>query len=189
MASFEAYKPLLLQVEGGYQAHPEDSGNYNSLGQLVGTKYGISAPVYETYINRPPSVSDMKAITKNTALQIYKINYWDASKGDYFINQSVANLVVDHAVNAGVGAAGKLVQRTLNNEFGYNLAVDGVIGNATMAAINNAMQDVLHARLLEAREAFYLQIGGPFVSGWLYRLSKFVFDEKKKCCSECGRPL
>lgn len=189
MASFEAYKPLLLQVEGGYQAHPEDNGNYNTEGHLVGTNYGISAPVYENWIGRLPTVADMKAITKAIAFQIYKANYWDACKGDYFKNQSVANLVIDHAVNAGVASAGRLVQRVLNNEFGYNLAVDGVIGNATINAINSIIdQKRLHDRILESRESFYLQIGGPFVDGWLVRLSNFVF-QKKKCCSECGRPL
>ena len=42
MANFNKAIDLILKNEGGYQAHPNDKGNYNSKGQLVGTKYGIS---------------------------------------------------------------------------------------------------------------------------------------------------
>lgn len=189
MAIFKIYTPLLLNVEGGYQNLSNDSGNYNSLGQLVGTNYGISAKVYELWIKRPPSIADMKAITKTLSLQIYKIWFWDKIKGDLINNQSVANIIADHAVNAGVNGSGKLTQRVLNDNFGFNLIVDGIIGNKTISAINSVDAEKLHSYLKKAREEFYINLGGDFLKGWLYRLKKFVFSEKKKHCSACGQLL
>ena len=181
MASFSLYIPLLTNVEGGYQALPQDSGNYNSLNQLVGTNHGISAPVYEKYIGHPPTAQEMKTMSLDTALKIYRAWYWDKINASRILNQSIANVIVDHAVNAGVAAAGKLVQNTINKTFGFKLVVDGVIGNNTINAINSiADQKKLHDALINARKEFYQGIGGVFLTGWLYRLTKFVYDEKKK---------
>lgn len=179
MATFEAYTPLLIAVEGGYQAMPADSGNYNSRGELVGTNYGISAKVYEKWINRPPSVTDMKTITKTIALEIYKAWYWNKIGGSFINNQSIANIIIDHAVNAGVYSAGKMVQTILNEQFNENLSVDGAIGTLTLKAINNAAPEVLHEAIIDARAEFYESIGGTFLKGWLKRLNAFVFEKKK----------
>lgn len=187
-ASFYTYLPLLEAAEGGYQKLVNDSGNYNSLGQLVGTNYGISAPVYENWIGRPPSEQDMRSITKSMANEIYKAWYWDRIGASLIDNQSIANVIVDHAVNAGVGAAGKLVQRVLNNHFGFNLVVDGVIGPQTRSAINRVDPAILHTKIIEAREQFYRDLGGPWLNVWLNRLKLFVF-QKKKLCSQCGQQV
>jgi len=73
MANFNLFLPELLKTEGGYQNKLSDrKGNTNSLGQMVGTKYGISAPVYEAYIKRPPTVADMKNLPLSTAVLIAK---------------------------------------------------------------------------------------------------------------------
>jgi lysozyme family protein len=181
MSKFSLYLPLLESAEGGYQKLANDSGNYNSLGELVGTNFGISAPVYEDWIGRPPTEADMRRMSKATSVEIYKKLYWNIIGANYIKNQSIANIIVDHGVNAGVGAAGKLVQRVLNNKFGYNLAVDGAIGSKTRAAINAVNQNELHDALLVARKAFYETLNNRFwLPIWLNRLGKFVFTEKKK---------
>ena len=179
MASFYQYLPLLLRVEGGYQKHPQDSGNYNSRGELVGTNYGISAPVDEDWIGRPPSEADMRSMQKQTAQKIYKEWFWNRIGAGQIKNQSLANIIADHAVNAGIGGAGRLVQRVLNEDFGFSLAVDGMIGPKTRAAINSVDAELLHNAIFQARKEFYLRIGGVFAEGWLIRLGKFVFEKKK----------
>jgi len=177
MANFNTFSYLVLKLEGGYQAHSSDTGNYNSLNQLVGTNLGISAPVYENWVGYPPSVSDMKAITKQTANAIYKVLYWDKINGDNIKSQETANIIADHAVNAGVGSAGKIVQRTLNKHFGENLAVDGVIGNKTTQAINKVKTAPFFDAILAARESFYKSLNKPeFLQGWLHRLQPFYED-------------
>lgn len=180
MASFDAYIPLLIAAEGGYQNLVSDSGNYNSRGELVGTNHGISAPVYENWIARVPTEADMRAMSKTVALEIMKSWYWNKLSASFIENQSIANIIVDHGVNAGTGAIGTMVQKILNNSFGYNLIIDGSIGNKTIEAINSVNAQILHEAIKTARHNFYLKIGGEFLSVWLNRLSTFVFTEKKK---------
>lgn len=180
MANFNTYLPTLLQHEGGYQNHASDNGNYNSLGQNVGTNFGISAKFYEGVIGRPPSVSDMKNITQQKAGQLYKNHFWDKISGDSIINQSVAEIIFDHAVNAGVSRAGSLVQKILKNEFSKTITTDGVIGVNTVNAINSVNPKTLFELIKAARISYYLSIGGVFAAGWVTRVKTFVFEKKKK---------
>jgi lysozyme family protein len=183
MASFNAYLPLLQQVEGGYTDNPNDNGNWTGgkkgVGSLVGTNYGISAPVYAQWIGRTPTKADMLTITKDTASRIFKAWFWDKVGADNINDQSVANIIVDHAVNAGTGAAGKLVQRVLNTSFGKNLKVDGAIGPLTISAINSVNGYALHEAIKAARLQFYKDIDQPtFINGWTNRLKEFVYEQR-----------
>ena len=181
MADFNKYVPILKKVEGGYQNLIGDPGNYNSLGQRVGTNYGISARFYEGILKRPPTVADMKAITLQYALQLYKKYFWDDIHGDSIINQSIANLICDHAVNGGEGAIGRIVQRVLVNNFGKNLIIDGDIGPKTAAAINSvANQELLFNLIKQGRLNHYNSIGGEFLDTWTDRLTNFIFIAQKK---------
>lgn len=180
MASFELFKHILAKNEGGYQNLPGDSGNYNSLGQRVGTNFGISARFYESIIGRPPTIADMKALTLARANQLYKIHFWDDIQGDTLINQSVANIIADHAVNAGEYPIGKQVQLILKNKFGKTLTIDGDIGPKTAQLINSVDQAQLFEAIKDAREQLYLSIGGQFLKTWLARLDNFVFTAEKK---------
>ena len=180
MANFNLFIPILQRVEGGYQNLVADKGNYNSLGQRVGTNYGISARFYEDIIGRPPTVSDMKAITKDEAKAIYKKYFWDDVQGDSLINQSVANVIADHAVNGGEGSIGKIVQRILVNDFKKPLTIDGDIGPKTAQTINSVDQKLLFDKIKGARASFYYALGGDFVDAWINRLASFSFEEKKK---------
>ncbi len=180
MANFNLFIPLLHKVEGGYQNLAADTGNYNSLGQRVGTNFGISARFYEDVIGRPPTVDDMKAITKAEATALYKTYFWDDVQGDKLISQSVANIIADAAVNGGEEPIGKIVQRILNRDFGKKLTIDGDIGPVTAAAINSVNQQQLFDKIKQARIEFYINLGGVFLQGWLKRLETFVYNEKKR---------
>ena len=94
---------IILKHEGGFQMMPEDAGNYNSEGDLVGTNFGISAPVYEKYIGKVPSVSDMENITEEEARDIYKKDYiTPVTKNLGIPEESPAfEQVVDMVVNHG----------------------------------------------------------------------------------------
>lgn len=172
MASFYPAYQLVAKAEGGYQRIPEDSGNYNSRGDLVGTNWGISAPVYEDWIGRPPSTKDMQNISLLTAHQIYKSRFWDDIDGDSIQSQEVANIFFDGRVNHGRTGT-KLMQKVL----GVN--VDGVVGNQTLSAINRANPTSLFNRYKAARRQFYYDIVNRkpsqriFLNGWLNRLNKF----------------
>jgi len=180
MASWSLYKDLVGQLEGLYQANPNDfDGNYNSLGELVGTMRGISALVYEAWIGRPPTVADMKSISLATADAILKKLYWDLLKAPQIKNQEVAEVIVDHGINSGTGSIAIIVQRVLNNSFNKNLAVDGGIGNLTLSAINSVNQVMLHSAIIQGRKDYYLSIKHKknnylFYDGWIKRLDTFI---------------
>lgn len=177
MANFKLFLPELLKAEGEYQNKPTDKkGNTNSLGQRVGTKYGISAPVYEAYIKRPPTVADMKNLKLETAVLIAKKQYWDVCNADEIENQSIANIVVDHFFNSGRRL---FVKNVLKQKFGAKITVDSNITRDTVKVINSVNPEILHRELKKSRESFYKNIGGPNLSGWLNRLSRFVYEKKK----------
>lgn len=182
MASFIKFIPIVHELEGGYQNHSSDTGNYNSLGQLVGTNWGISAKVYEQWIKYPPSVLDMKNMTKTIANEIYEAWYWKAMRASEYKNQSIANILVDHAVNAGPGNSVKLVQRILNNSFGKSLKIDGIIGSKTITEINSVNQSQLFEQIKKARINYYTSLGTVFLDGWINRVNSFFFLKTKPIC-------
>ena len=176
MARFDIYLPLLQQVEGGFQAIPEDPGNFNSRGELVGTNFGISARFYEDFIGRTPSKIDMKSITKVEAESIYLQFFWNKNLGNKIKSQSVANTVIDHQVNSGRGI--RLSQQVLNDRFGKSLAVDGIMGPNTLKALNSVNSEIFVDQYNLARRQYYISIDNPtFINGWLIRLKKFAYSD------------
>ena len=151
MAHFEQFKNTIQQLEGGYQNLRSDLGNKNSLGVFVGTNYGISAPVYEKWIGRVPTVSDMKNLSHLTAIEIFKKNYWDKLGAQYIDSQMIAETLVDHGINAGTGTAARIMQRVLNDEFNKNLVVDGALGTLSLEAINSTPSNKLFNSFSQAR--------------------------------------
>lgn len=57
-----------------------------------GEGYGIHQPIWGE-----------KEFTKEEALHIHKHYYWNTHKGNLFKNQQVAEVFIDHIINAGVG--------------------------------------------------------------------------------------
>lgn len=171
MANFQTAYAITAKHEGGYQANPSDPGNYNSLGQLVGTNRGISAKVYESWINRPPTVADMKAISSTTARAIYKARFWDKIRGDELPNQPVANILFDGVVNHGQGV--RLAQEVLE------VAQDNIFGPVTFSALVKTNPADFYTRYRERRRQYYYQLvsANPslqtFLPGWLARIDSF----------------
>ena len=180
MANFNKAIELILKNEGSYQKHPADKGNYNSKGLLVGTKYGISARTLEKWKYHPVSASDMQNLSISEAKEIYFKYYWIGIHGNQIHDQDNAELIFDHAVNAGVGGASKLVQKVLNS-FGATLKVDGAIGAQTLYVLNVTDQMRFFDAFKKARVSYYISISGGsnavFAKGWIKRVMAF---EKKK---------
>lgn len=134
MADFEIAHKITVKNEGGYTDNPDDNGNWTGgkkgVGVLVGTNYGISAPVLKEYLGRTPTVSDMKNMSTETADKIYKKRYWTIIRGDELTRQNVANSIYDSAVNMGCSQAIKLAQRAAG------LPETGKMNNETLKALN-----------------------------------------------------
>ncbi|AUC13688.1 hypothetical protein BTO06_00355 [Tenacibaculum sp. SZ-18] len=186
MADFNLYKQTALKFEGGYQKLSSDPGNYNSRGDLVGTNMGIAATTYEKWLNRPPTVEDMKSITVSIASEIYKSWYWDTVRASEINSQAVAENIVDHAINAGPGTIAKIVQGILNKYYKKNLVVDGAIGANTIKAINAVAPTKLFQKISQYRLEYYNSLNNSdWISIWHKRVKsladKFgILIEKKK---------
>ena len=191
MASFEISYQRVLGAEGGYQNNPNDSGNYNSAGELIGTNYGISAPVLEVWLGRIPSVWDMKLLELWEVKKIYRQRFWDPIRVEQLSAQPLADLLFDGRVNHGRTGT-KLLQKVLG------VPADGVIGPITLNAITARPPAQLYWQYKDAREQFYRYLAdnrpgqAVFLNGWLNRLNKFqdyVRPSGSSTAGSEGQPL
>jgi len=170
-----AHKPVAV-IEGGYQRHAKDSGNYNRDGELVGTNWGIAAPVAEDYFDRVVTTKDMKDLAPSVAHDIFRKKFWDQMKGNQFPTQELANIVYDGYVNHGRWGI-RLLQRVLG------LREDGILGPVTLKALLHADPDILYNAYFDARHRFYHSIvrNRPeqkvFLKGWMKRLNHYKQEE------------
>lgn len=104
MSRFGDAFSLLIGHEGGFQAHPNDKGNY-AHGKLVGTKYGISARSYPG--------EDIPNLTLDRAKEIYLRDYWQKIGADS-LPAPLALVAFDSAVHHGVSRARGWLTLTLD---------------------------------------------------------------------------
>lgn len=192
MASYELFKSSLERAEGGYQNLINDKGNYNSKGERVGTNHGISAKFYEKIIGRPPSIDDMKAITKFNAHLLFENEFWGKVRANDIQSQAVAEMIADHAINANPKVTAKMVQTTLNSSFDKSLVVDGAVGSKTIEAINSVNPIKLFYKIGQERLSYYENLDDYkyFAKSWdsrVYALGrKFGVQIKKKRIWQCS---
>lgn len=126
----------VLDVEGGrYTDDPTDHGGP--------TKWGITLHELSVVRDKTCTAEDVKALSRSEAHRILVRRYYTRPHFNEVAKQSmsVAAELVDTGVNMGVGEAGQFLQRALNvfNNDGKrykNIAVDGVIGDVTLAALH-----------------------------------------------------
>lgn len=171
MANFNQSYTRTAANEGGYQSNPNDPGNYNSAGQLVGTNWGISAPVYEDWLGYPPTKQQMQSMPASTAKAIMRAKFWDKIQGDNLPNQAVADILFDGVVNHGRGV--RLAQEVLG------VTADNIFGPATFNALVNTPSAQFYNAYKERRRQYYYQLVqnnsnlNQFLAGWLKRLDKY----------------
>lgn len=162
MPKFETAFAELIGNEGGYKAEKTDRMDWTSgkvgVGELRGTKYGISAGTY-------PNL-DIKSLTLDEARAIYKRDWWDQFKGD-LMPYETAFQVFDSEVNHGQKMGVKFLQRALN------VADDGLIGNMTLTALNKANEDQVLLRFLAIRLRYFTGIPtwNTYGRGWANRVA------------------
>ena len=168
-----AFFQTILKIEGGYQAMPDDNGNYCD-GNLVGTKYGVSAAALGTWWGRCPTVAEMKALTTDTAYQFYSW-YFDKYNLYPIENQKFFELLANNTMGSPVNAA-RVEQRVLN-KMGYPVAVDGIRGATTIAALNAAWRSnptAIYNGIRSEWIAYLQSLKKPqFLPGWLKRMENF----------------
>jgi lysozyme family protein len=110
---------IIDRIEKGYVQHPEDNGGE--------TNWGISVR------SHPELKGRMKTLTQEEAKKIYRNAYFTPAQIAKY-PAKVRLAVFDGAIHHGVIGNNKIVQKALNR-LGFKLAVDGVIGPLTLAAV------------------------------------------------------
>lgn len=176
MADFQAIVDKTFKFEGGFQNYATDSANY-SCGNLIGTNRGISAIALQTYYGRCVNEADVRAITHDLAVKIYKQNYWDKVRGDDIKNQSVAHLVFDSYIGNPTTSK-RMVQQTLS-DLGKDITVKTPYPDAVVEAINDCNSRKFFETFWDIRKKEFERIckfKPEFCNGWMNRLNKITYE-------------
>ena len=117
LINFDEIIEVVLHHEGGYVNDPKDPGGE--------TNFGVAKRSH-------PDV-DIKNLTKEGAIKIYKEVYWDKNKVES-LSEDLRHIYFDMCVNQGRGRAVKILQQAANAK-GAGLKVDGGMGPMTIAAM------------------------------------------------------
>lgn len=164
---FQQCLKVILQNEGGYVNHKNDRGG--------STNFGITQRVYDEFNkSRNQPERDVKFIHESEVETIYYTSYWLPASCDK-LPEPLDLLVLDFAVNSGVGRAAKMLQACVG------VTQDGKIGKNTIAAIANKVMQIGIDKVcfiyLEARKGFFNGIverdssQKVFLKGWMNRIA------------------
>ena len=186
MANFELAHKITSDCEGGYVNDPHDAGGETIFG--IARNMWKDLPLWRIVDDYKKAVGDLSERENRTQLEklclgngefvklknaFYKAQFWDKLKGDELHSQAIANNVYDFAVNAGVKQSVRSLQRCLNIE------ADGIFGNESLKACNNALEKEVNNAFCKAREQFYKDLvtrkpaNEKFLKGWLGRVKRF----------------
>lgn len=166
MADAKQMIPFIKKWEGGYANDPDDKGGC--------TMMGVTIKTYRKYFGKDKTCEDLKNISEEEWLTIFKDGYWSPWKADEIKNQSIAQLCVDMGWGSGLKTAIKKVQATLG------LKADGIVGPKTLAALNALPASGVFRKLWVMRYNWFHEIAKSgnnkkFLRGWLNRLNDIKF--------------
>lgn len=144
----KAIETVILTHEGGFQNLASDPGNWRN-GELIGTKWGISAKAFPTV--------DIPSLTITQAEELYA-QVW--GKFDQINDLRVLAKCLDLAVNmqwAGHGPATGIIQKAAN-ACGAYITVDETFGPGTAAAINSVDPIIFVATLCAKAIEHYAEL-------------------------------
>lgn len=157
MNDFKKAVEFVLKHEGGYVNDPHDHGGE--------TKFGISKRAY-------PNL-DIKNLTRDKAIEIYKRDYWDMLPGA--LPTAIHCVLFDCAVNAGHGRAIRLLQAAIK------VNPDGQWGKLSQSALTKLNQNEVLLRFSTERIMFYsaLSTFSRFGKGWVNRVVASLLEFKE----------
>lgn len=191
-ATFERAQHLVKTVEAGYSSDRNDSGNWLSVPggkRFIGTNHGISAPVLAQYfkdkgIERLITKQDMMDLSYETAVEIYKKDYWEAQGLSSFKSQSIANVLYDGCVNQGPGATLDALKKSMEKmgheaegigswkEFHQELTPK--VNDMPSKETKELFENIKEERLEKYKEADTWKNHGR---GWTDRLDGLAFED------------
>ena len=167
MADARRIIPFIKKWEGGYVNDPDDKGGC--------TMMGVTIKTYQKYFGKDKTCEDLRKISDEEWLAIFKKGYWDCWRADEINNQSIAQLCVDMGWGSGPKTAIKKVQECLG------LKADGIVGPITLSALNSKPSSYIFRKLWTMRYAWLYQISKvgnnkKFLRGWINRLNDIKYQ-------------
>ena len=158
--NYESALAHVLKSEGLWSDNPADPGG--------ATMKGITLNVYRSWKrNTHISKDELRVIPDDEVYNLYKELYWNKVQGDN-LPAGIDYAVFDAAVNMGVGRASKLIQEAAG------VTADGVLGPASLSAIQKADTKELIEKFSHLKESFYRSLATfqTFGKGWLNRVAE-----------------
>ena len=161
MARAELLVSFILRWEGGFSDHPADRGG--------ATNRGVPLATFRQFYGAGRTVADLRAMTDEQWLRIFREGYWNRWQADRIASQSLANILVDWVWASGSHGITR-PQRLLG------VTADGIVGEQTLAALAARDPEQLFHQLKTARIAFVEGIvrENPsqkvFLRGWKNRI-------------------
>jgi len=186
MAQFLNAFLITMQYEGGYANAKADSG-----GETI---FGISRnnnpdwkgwALVDAYKAKNGLNGIVAAMTSDADFQkmvqkLYTVNYWNINRCGDIYDQQLANVIFDTGVNMGTGRAARFLQQAFNDFApGKTITVDGIIGDKTIAAVNQADPVSIYSNYQTLRKLKYGAIVAKnpsqhqFYSSWMSRLKPY----------------
>lgn len=181
MGNFNEAYLLTGHNEGGYANNPSDHGGETYAG--ISRKFWpawqgwvIIDAIKKQYGTTENTINLWAKKSDNLQLLIasfYKQNFWDVNKLDLITDNQIADNVYDFGVNSGVSKAAKTLQLV------SGVTQDGIIGNATISAVNSLDAKNTYERYNAERIVFYHNLAAnpgqlQFLKSWLSRIKPYV---------------
>ncbi len=175
MSDFDSAIKIVLRHEGGMVDNPNDPGGITDFGISLRFLQGIGDDTGDFNDDGEVTADDIRAMTRDQAIAIYKEFWWDKYHYDTITDQALSTKTLDGSVNMGPSHAHKLLQTAVNNVSDQSITCDGVLGPATLAAINTCDPSTLLTAYCDAEWDYYQQLIAKnshlseFANGWKNR--------------------
>lgn len=167
-----------LETEGGYVNDPSDSSGETYCG--IARNSNPNWKGWKIVDAHKPLKWNQKiqdSELEQLVIEIYDSKYYQPIKADKIDSDMIRVHLYDMGVNAGTGAAVKLLQKAINKVYGVTIATDGAIGNITLTYTNNnAKLNKLVNEFINQRKIYYQDLANrkptnqKFLKGWLNRV-------------------
>jgi lysozyme family protein len=176
MANFEKFIPHILKWEGLYGDYTWDPGGCTMRGITLATWKEYGGRNRDKNSDGIVDCEDVKLITKEDAISVYKPIFWLRLKADKIKNQEIAEMISDWFITSGWYAVNG-TQKVLASLGAKNIQISSQVfslSDADIKAINSLPQQKLYDALKQQRLQFYRNINNPTaIQGWTNRVNDF----------------
>lgn len=176
MSNFDTAIITVLRHEGLFVNDPQDPGGATNFGVSLRWLKSVGDLDHDGFLDGDfdrdgdVDVDDIKKMTKEDAIKLYRTHWWDYYNYERITNQLITTKVFDLAVNMGAKPAHRCLQRAMRAVNGLCLLEDGIIGIKTLEAVNTVYPDILLSALKSEAAGFYRSLNKTkYIEGWLNR--------------------